>query len=150
MDGFDRAQSLAPFDPSSMLIRADWSEERGDRAGAEVLRGLATAGIPSLVALAFEAALISRPSMSEGLRFEFGSGAECGYGSGDGTGAGYGAGVGDGSDEACGVGCGYCDQYGLGAGYGPGEGEGFGQGCGYGFGEGHRDRDGEGEDEDEE
>jgi uncharacterized protein (TIGR02996 family) len=139
------AQARDPFDAAPMLIHADWLEEQGDQVGAEVLRGLAAARIPSLLALAFEATLISKPSMSEGLRFELGSEAECGFGSGDGTGAGYGSGIGDGTDEACGIGYGYCDQYGLGAGYGPGEGDGFGQGYGYGFGDGHRDRDGEDE-----
>lgn len=59
MDAFLAAQADSPFDPASMLMWADHLEESGDLVGASALRGLVGAGIPSLLALAFDAPLVS-------------------------------------------------------------------------------------------
>lgn len=51
MNSFLEAQIVNPFDPTPMLIQADWLEEQGDEISASVLRGLASCGINSIAIL---------------------------------------------------------------------------------------------------
>lgn len=72
-----------PFDAALMLIRADWLEERGDLAAAEVFRGLAEAGIASMAILALDSALVSVPHKPDLFWYRYSEG--CGFASGDGS-----------------------------------------------------------------
>lgn len=107
---FLAAQAADPLDPAPLLIQADWLEEHGDLAGAGVLRGMVRAGIPSLIALAFQATFASlpyRPDDFKATAWWAGGEGGAGHGGGDGVGSGdtYGerGGAGDGRLEAGGV-----------------------------------------------
>lgn len=52
IDGFLNAQSEDPFDPTPMLIWADYLEEQGDTISPFVFRQLAGIGHTSLIAIA--------------------------------------------------------------------------------------------------
>lgn len=93
------AQAGDPFDPAPMLIQADWLEERGDLAGAEALRGLAGAGIPSIVALTQSVGLFSAADDADrldprGVFHGTRDGSAIGSGAGDQLGVGHGQGHG--------------------------------------------------------
>lgn len=117
MDPFDAAQAADPFDPSPTLIRADWLEERGDPVGAEVLRGLASSGVPSIAALALDVG-------SESAGGYFGRGdvpgrdATSGWGEGDAFLGG--GGIDDGLSSGRRIGAGALDPSGGGDGMGDG------------------------------
>lgn len=57
-----------------MLVWADHLEEQGDIGSAEALRGLAGTGVPSLVAMAGTACLVSVPLWPDGNDHDSGDG----------------------------------------------------------------------------
>lgn len=120
MNPFLAAQARDPFDPSPMLIHADWLEERGDLTAANALRGLVAAGIPSLVELALDSTLVSGPWRPDG------SGQPDEVGRMGIWRSGFGCGDGDEFDDAHGEGVGLRDALELnprpGSGYGDGDG----------------------------
>lgn len=110
---FLMAQSTDPFDPTPLLILADYLEERGDAAGAEALRGLASAEQASVHQVAISSGAQMRGdffrledsrrsgSVGGGVGDEFGRSliSELGNGSGKGDDFGVGAGTGYGLPE---------------------------------------------------
>lgn len=119
MEWFLAAQSGSPLDPTPMLVWADWLEECGDLAGAAALRGLAEGGIPSLHALALDAASRSALWRPDEPDSGFGIGDGFGYRREDGGGVGVGAGYGDAVTDRDGSGFG--DGHGAGGEYGRGD-----------------------------
>lgn len=112
MTPFRNAQCVDPLDPAPMLIWADHLEESGDRAAADALRGLASAGIPSLHALAIGVVSASVTIMPDASKAEEASG----YGYRDGAGQGHGLGY------RVGMGAGYADGARPGPKHGDGDG----------------------------
>lgn len=92
MDTFLAAQSADPFDPTSFLILADHLEEQGDATTAEALRGLASGGIPSIVAIACEAANVGVIFWADNFNLPNQSAKFRGDGHGDGFNGGSSAG----------------------------------------------------------